>query len=73
MVVDTVLPGARWRAVPANHPYTRHGRQLDVETSIGWVELAECGPGRPRTSWPRPAWTRSAAAAWRWAWGWIAP
>jgi phenylalanyl-tRNA synthetase alpha chain len=43
IVIDTVLPGARWRAVPANHPYTRHGRQLDVETSIGWVELAECG------------------------------
>ena len=43
IVIDTVLPGARWRAVPANHPYTRHGRQLDVETSTGWVELAECG------------------------------
>ena len=47
LVIDTVLPGARWRAVPANHPYTRHGLQLDVETSTGWVELAECGLAAP--------------------------
>jgi phenylalanyl-tRNA synthetase alpha chain len=47
LVIDTVLPGARWRAVPANHPYTRHGLELDVETSTGWVELAECGLAAP--------------------------
>lgn len=42
-VVDAVLPGARWRAVPASHTYTSHGMQIDVETPAGWLELAECG------------------------------
>lgn len=42
-VVGAVLPGARWRAVPAAHSYTSHGMQIDVETSAGWLELAECG------------------------------
>ncbi|NJC23412.1 phenylalanyl-tRNA synthetase alpha chain [Arthrobacter pigmenti] len=42
-VVEAVLPGARWRAVPANHSYTSHGMQIDVETPAGWLELAECG------------------------------
>lgn len=42
-VVEAVLPGARWRAVPATHSYTSHGMQIDVETPSGWLELAECG------------------------------
>lgn len=42
-VVDAVLPGAIWRAVPAKHSYTSHGLQIDVETPSGWLELAECG------------------------------
>ncbi|BDZ64348.1 PheS-related mystery ligase SrmL [Agromyces mangrovi Wang et al. 2018] len=42
-VVDAVLPGARWRQVPARHPYTRDGRQVDVRHDGEWVELAECG------------------------------
>lgn len=42
-LVRTLLPGARWRAEPATHPYTTNGRQIDVETPDGWVELAECG------------------------------
>ncbi|MGY1616736.1 hypothetical protein ACI797_08320 [Geodermatophilus sp. SYSU D00691] len=43
LLVDTVLPGARWRTHPARHPYTRRGLQIDVDTPTGWVELAECG------------------------------
>jgi phenylalanyl-tRNA synthetase alpha chain len=43
LVVGAVLPGAAWRTVPARHPYTQHGRQIDVRTEQGWVELAECG------------------------------
>ncbi|MFG1925036.1 hypothetical protein [Cryptosporangium sp. NPDC048952] len=43
LVVTTVLPGARWRLTPASHPYTCDGRQIDVETPGGWVELGECG------------------------------
>jgi phenylalanyl-tRNA synthetase alpha chain len=42
-----VLPGARWRTEPAEHPYTTDGRQVDVETPDGWVELAECGLAAP--------------------------
>ncbi|MFC0681202.1 hypothetical protein ACFFGH_25515 [Lysobacter korlensis] len=43
LVVDSVLPGANWRAVPAVHPYTADGRQVDVEVGGEWLELAECG------------------------------
>jgi phenylalanyl-tRNA synthetase alpha chain len=43
LLVDAVLPGARWRTQPARHPYTRSGLQVDVRTPAGWVELAECG------------------------------
>lgn len=42
-IVETVLPGTRWRAVPADHPYTQAGRQLDVLIHDEWLELAECG------------------------------
>ncbi|MCQ9165149.1 MULTISPECIES: hypothetical protein [unclassified Arthrobacter] len=42
-VVDAVLPGTRWRAVPSVHPYTTAGVQLDVQVDGGWLELAEAG------------------------------
>lgn len=42
-IVEAVLPGTRWRAVPATHPYTQDGRQLDVLVHDEWLELAECG------------------------------
>ncbi len=43
LVVGAVLPGARRRTSPAQHPYTTGGLQVDVCTASGWVELAECG------------------------------
>jgi phenylalanyl-tRNA synthetase alpha chain len=43
VLVQAVLPGARWRALPATHPYTAEGRQLDVLVDDEWLELAECG------------------------------
>jgi phenylalanyl-tRNA synthetase alpha chain len=46
-LVGAVLPGARWRTVPARHPYTEQGRQVDVRVGDDWVELAECGPAAP--------------------------
>ena len=46
-VVEAVLPGARWRQVPASHPYTVDGRQVDVRAGDDWVELAECGLAAP--------------------------
>jgi phenylalanyl-tRNA synthetase alpha chain len=42
-LVQAVLPGARWRAVPAVHPYTSEGLQVDVLMDGEWLELAECG------------------------------
>lgn len=42
-VVESVLPGAVWRAVPSPHPYTEGGRQVDVRVEGEWLELAECG------------------------------
>jgi phenylalanyl-tRNA synthetase alpha chain len=42
-VVDALLPGARWRARPAVHPYTVAGREVEVLAGDKWVELLECG------------------------------
>jgi phenylalanyl-tRNA synthetase alpha chain len=42
-VVAAVLPGARHRTLAASHPYTTEGREVEVDTDEGWVELLECG------------------------------
>lgn len=42
-VVTTLLPGRRYRTVDAQHPYTTHGKQIDVEHHGQWVEVGECG------------------------------
>jgi phenylalanyl-tRNA synthetase alpha chain len=42
-VIHAALPGAVYRAVPATHPYTEDGRQVDVLVSGEWLEVAECG------------------------------
>lgn len=46
-LVAAALPGARWQATSAVHPYTVDGLQIDVEAPSGWVELAECGLAAP--------------------------
>ncbi|WP_456319439.1 PheS-related mystery ligase SrmL [Kribbella solani] len=46
-LVDTVLPGQTYRTVPAVHPYTIHGRQVDVLLDDQWVEIGECGVAAP--------------------------
>ena len=46
-VVEAGLPGTTWRTVPADHPYTLDGVQVDVETARGWVEVGECGLAHP--------------------------
>ncbi len=43
LVVGAALPGRTWRAVPAVHPYTRAGRQIDVLVDGAWIEIGECG------------------------------
>jgi phenylalanyl-tRNA synthetase alpha chain len=47
VLVRAAVPGRRWRIVPADHPYTLEGRQVDVEHGGGWVEVAECGLAHP--------------------------
>lgn len=42
-VVTTLLPGKRYRMVDARHPYTTHGKQVDVEHDGEWVEIGEGG------------------------------
>jgi phenylalanyl-tRNA synthetase alpha chain len=46
-VVGAALPKTAWRLIPAEHPYTLDGVQVDVETSSGWVEVGECGLAHP--------------------------
>jgi phenylalanyl-tRNA synthetase alpha chain len=46
-LVSAVLPGRVWRTTPAVHPYTLHGRQVDVAERDGWVEIGECGLAHP--------------------------
>jgi phenylalanyl-tRNA synthetase alpha chain len=46
-VVEIVLPGVRWRSVPAEHPYTVGGRQIDVWSDGQWIEIGECGLAAP--------------------------
>jgi phenylalanyl-tRNA synthetase alpha chain len=43
LVVSAVLPGARHRILSASHPYTEHGREVEVDVNGTWVELLECG------------------------------
>ena len=47
-VVEALLPGAQWRALPASHPYTEDGREVEVLAGGEWVELLECGLAHPR-------------------------
>ncbi|TDO49365.1 phenylalanyl-tRNA synthetase alpha chain [Kribbella sp. VKM Ac-2527] len=46
-VVETVLPGRTYRPIPAVHPYTTHGRQIDVLLDDQWIEIGECGVAAP--------------------------
>jgi phenylalanyl-tRNA synthetase alpha chain len=60
-VVDAVLPGHRWRAEPAVHPYTTSGHQIDVRWDGQWIEIGECGVAAPtvldRAGLATPPWT----------------
>ena len=44
---EVLLPGMPARQEPRVHPYTRAGRQLDIGTDRGWVEIGECGLAHP--------------------------
>ena len=68
-LVDTVLPGQTYRTVPAVHPYTIHGRQIDVLLGDQWIEIGECGVAAPDVL-RRPGWTTAGPVS-RWDRGWI--
>ncbi len=46
-VTAAVAPGRRVRVLPASHPYTEGGRQIDVADGDAWVEIGECGLALP--------------------------
>jgi len=51
LVLDVALPGVVWRTLPASHPYTTAGLQIEVcpnsRASARWVEVGECGLAHP--------------------------
>jgi phenylalanyl-tRNA synthetase alpha chain len=47
LLLGTLLPGLPARAQPSTHPYTMHGRQVDVLRDGRWVEVWECGQAHP--------------------------
>jgi phenylalanyl-tRNA synthetase alpha chain len=46
-IVAALLPDAQVRLEPRVHPYTLHGRQVDVLRDGEWIEIAECGLAHP--------------------------
>jgi len=46
-VVSASLPDREWRTVPAVHPYTLEGEQIDVRSGSEWIEVGECGLAHP--------------------------
>jgi phenylalanyl-tRNA synthetase alpha chain len=40
-------PGRALSVIPARHPYTVEGRQIDVRDRGAWVEIGECGLALP--------------------------
>ena len=48
VVVGALVPGAEHRALPASHPYTENGLEVEVSVDGRWIELLECGLAAPR-------------------------
>lgn len=47
IVVEHAAPGRLNRHLAKVHPYTHHGRQVDVSDGDDWVEICECGLAHP--------------------------
>jgi phenylalanyl-tRNA synthetase alpha chain len=47
LLAGALVPGRDWRWEPRVHPYTLHGRQVDVRDGDHWVEVWECGLAHP--------------------------
>jgi len=48
VAVGAALPGTRWRTVPAAHPYTIGGLEIQARVAARWVEVGECGLAAPQ-------------------------
>jgi phenylalanyl-tRNA synthetase alpha chain len=48
ILLGALAPGRPHRQQPRAHPYTLHGRQVDVYQDGRWVEVWECGLAHPR-------------------------
>ena len=48
VLLGVLTPGLRHRQQPRTHPYTQHGRQVDIHRGGCWVEVWECGLAHPR-------------------------
>ena len=46
-LLEALVPGLPYRQEARVHPYTRHGRQVDVLRDGRWVEVWECGLAHP--------------------------
>ena len=46
-LLEALVPGLPHRQEPRIHPYTEHGRQVDVRHDGRWVEVWECGLAHP--------------------------
>jgi phenylalanyl-tRNA synthetase alpha chain len=46
-LLAALVPDLPYRQEARNHPYTRHGRQVDVLHEGRWVEVWECGLAHP--------------------------
>jgi phenylalanyl-tRNA synthetase alpha chain len=47
LVAQALLPGAPVRALPASHPYTLEGREVQACVRECWIEILECGIALP--------------------------
>jgi phenylalanyl-tRNA synthetase alpha chain len=47
VLLEALAPGLAHRQQPRTHPYTLHGRQVDVHHGGRWVEVWECGLAHP--------------------------
>ena len=47
VLLGALAPGLPHREQPRTHPYTRHGRQVDVYQDGRWVEVWDCGLAHP--------------------------
>ena len=46
-LLEALVPGLPYRQQARIHPYTEHGRQVDVRHDGRWVEVWECGIAHP--------------------------